>query len=53
MFSNYLKFSWNSRVNNIFETMLYFACKSGNVMLVDYLISLGNVDLNEKVIFFL
>ena len=36
---------------NIFETFLHSACKSGNVNLVKYIVSLNKIDIKSKIIF--
>lgn len=36
---------------NIYQTILHFACLSGNVELVKYLISLDKLDITSKDIF--
>lgn len=37
----------------IYETLLHKACKSENVELVKYIISLNKFDINSKIVFFL
>ena len=37
-------------MKNIYETLLHQACKSGNIEIVKYLISLNKIDINAKTI---
>lgn len=39
---------WNSKIYEIFETVLHIACESRNFDLVQYLISLNKIDLNTR-----
>ena len=39
------------RNKKIFKTILHFACKSGNVELVQYIISLNMIDITSRTIF--
>ena len=36
---------------NVFETILHSACKSGNLEVVKYIISLNKIDITSKTIF--
>ena len=42
---------WSSKNINIFETVLDYACQSGNIYLVEYIVSLNKIDINSKSIF--
>lgn len=41
-------FLWNFKIVKIFETILHFACKSDNLELVKYIISLNEIDVDAK-----
>lgn len=51
MFKINIKNSWNSKINFVFKGILHYACQSGNLHLVEYLLSLDVFEIDAETIF--
>lgn len=51
MFHWLKKFLWNSKLQNVCETVLNFACKSRNIDLIKFLISQNKIEIQPKAVF--
>lgn len=38
-------------LSNVFETILHFACRSDNLELVEYIVSLNEIEVDAKDVF--